>query len=132
MDELSGKAKDTLMKGWGFLKNRAKETMDVTKTAGQLREQQKRHSELISDLGHRVYAMVQSDKIDLDSLRERCAAIEALEKEIEQLQSELGEKKAEIKEHLGDAVPKRRTCPRCNAPLGLLDQDCPRCAPAPE
>jgi len=132
VDELGGKAKDTLMKGWGFLKNRAKETMDVTKTAGQLRELQKRHGELINDLGHRTYAMVQSDKVDMDGLRERCKEIETLEKEIEQLQVDLGEKKAEFKENLGDAIPRRRTCPRCNAPLGLLDQECPRCAPAPE
>lgn len=137
MDEISekgkdfgGKAKDTLMKGWGFLKHAAKETLDVTKGAAQVRDLQKRHAELISDLGHRVYAMVQSNRLEMEGVQERCAEIETLEREIEKLQAEMGEKKAELKTQFEEATPKRRNCPTCNTPLGLLDRDCPRCGPA--
>lgn len=125
--ELGGKAKDTLMKGWGFLKHAAKETMDVTKGAAQVRDLQKRHAELISDLGHRVYAMVGSNRLEMEGLKERCAEIEALEREIERLQADMGEKKADLKSHT-----EKRFCSTCGEALGLLDRDCPRCAQAPE
>lgn len=130
--DLGGKAKDTLLHGWGFLKKAAKETLDVTKGAAQVRELQKRHAELISDLGHRVYAMVQSNRLEMEGVKERCAEIEAIERDIERLQAEMGEKKAEIKSHLEEAAPKRRTCVHCNTPLGLLDRECPRCSAVPE
>lgn len=139
MDEISekgkdfgGKAKDTLMKGWGFLKHAAKETLDVTKGAAQVRDLQKRHAELISDLGNRVYVMVQSNRIEIEGLKDRCAEIAALEVEIEQMQAALGEKKADLKKDLEEAAPKKRTCANCGAPMGILDRDCPRCSIAPE
>lgn len=116
---------ESARKGFDFLKNRAKETVEVTKLSSNIRELEARRDQCLLDIGHRVMAMYDGPVFDKEALRDRVDEVRSLNAELDAANHEYQEVKTSLKSSVEDIIPGRgkdeapsheESSPQTNAP----------------
>jgi hypothetical protein len=118
-----------LQRAGGFLREKAQEAVEVQKINSRIREMQKRHEELIRDMGYRAYTMMQKGKLEEVRLEKPYREALELEEKIRQAQVEALQLRERLRQSVRSVVPVLpEVCPRCEAPTeGNLTGFCLRC-----
>ena len=103
MDKLGDSAK----KGFDFLRNRAAETVEVTKLSSELKELEERRNQSLIDLGHRVMVAFETENMTDETFRDRVEEVRHLSLEIEKVEKNYKETKTQLRQSIDDVIPKR-------------------------
>lgn len=98
---------DSAKKGLDFIKNRARETVEVQKMATTIKQLEQRREECLLDLGLRVLVCYGTDDMTDASFRDRVEEVRELSSRIETLSAEYEETKTHLKQSMEDLIPKR-------------------------
>lgn len=135
MADLFNKLKQGLDKGVTAASVKSKEVIESTKLKSQIRDLQGRKREVLEELGNIVYTMFLQGGFDDALLREKAAALAALDNQIKQKEAE--EKDIHIKAQEAMGKPKMAGVCSCGAELPVGAKFCGKCgrktevAPAP-
>ena len=95
MDEFGKKAKDGLLHGIQFLKDKAQETMDLQKLNGQVRSLEQRRDECLQEVGQRVYVFFEMDRVqslqesDWESIRPRIDELKEIKRKLQATEEQI-------------------------------------------
>lgn len=102
---------ESARRGFDFLKNRAKETVEVQKLSTNVRELEMRRDQCLMDIGHRVLAMFDSPIFDKEALRDRVDEVRRLNREIDYAQADYQSAKSHLKSSVEEILPGRARSP---------------------
>lgn len=91
MDQFSQKARQQLKSGLDFLHKKAKETLDITKLQGQLKQTQEKKQQALLTLGERVCAMFDMDSFQAEELKDGVEQVRDLQQQIQELEHQIQE-----------------------------------------
>ena len=135
MADLFNKLKQGLDKGVTAASVKSKEVIESTKLKSQIRDLQGRKRESLEELGNIVYTMFLQGSFDESRVREKAAAVAALDDQIKQKEAE--EKDIHLKAQEAMGKPKMGGVCSCGAELPVGAKFCGKCgrkieaAPAP-
>ncbi len=96
---------ESARKGFDFLKNRARETVEVGKIGSNIRELEERREQCLIDIGHRLMAMFDGPTLDKEAFRDRVEEVRALNAELAQTQAEYEAVKTSLKSSVEEILP---------------------------
>ena len=98
---------DSAKKGLDFLRSRALETVEVQKLSGSIKKLEERRHNCLLELGHLALAAYGTPDLTDETFRVRVEEIEALEQELAAAQKEHHDTVEQLRQSMGDLLPKR-------------------------
>lgn len=135
MADLFNKIKQGLDKGVTAASVKSKEVIESTKLKSQIRDLQGRKREVLEELGSLVYTMFLQGSFDEARVREKAAAVRAVDDQIRQKEAEVEDVHVKAQEAMGK--PRMSGVCACGAELPVGAKFCGKCgrqtevAPAP-
>ena len=102
MDKLGESAK----KGFDFLRNRANETVEVTKLSSKLKSLEERRDQCLLDLGCRVMATFDTDELTNDIFRDRVEEVRHLTAQIKEVEEQYSQTKDQLRQSFDGVLPQ--------------------------
>lgn len=123
---LFDKVKQSLDTGLTTVSAKSKETVEVVKLRGQIKDLQLNRREALEGLGTMVYAMYSNGNFLQDRIDDKCKAIDAIDQEITAKENEIAAIQARTQSAI-EATKSDMACPNCNTLIPKDSKFCTKC-----